>query len=190
MTAQPNVTTIPPRSLSTRPLLHEVNENTTYIHETVACVRPSWPNGTGISCLTPRTGIYCPFTDTYRGNESRMLDAGEEYLNRTTTRCTAWPLVDVYRHAADAGLLFAVPPNNTDYLDPWQRPCDTYARVEAGLHHYCTLDYDHNLRCTGHNSDGRASLDWAVDEPDDDGPYVAKHAINPSDPTLPPPPAL
>ena len=44
-----------------------------------------------------------------------------------TTRCTAWPLVAVYRRLADSGLLFPVPPNHTmgrskTYRDPWERP--------------------------------------------------------------------
>ena len=163
MTAQPNVSTIPPRSLSARPRLHEVNINTTYVHHEVSCIRPSWPNATGISCLTPASGLYCPFTDTYRGNESELLASGGEYLNETTIRCTGWPLVDVYRHAADAGTLFTVPPNQTAYLDPWQRPCDRYSQLVVGQHHYCTIDDARLLRCTGHNADGRASLDWAVE---------------------------
>ena len=93
-----------------------------------------------------------------------MLAAGEEFLNETTTRCSGWPLNEVYRRAADDGMLFSVETdamNNSVYLDPWERPCDTYEKIVAGQHHYCTIDFNQVLRCNGHNMDGRSSLDWA-----------------------------
>ena len=123
---QPNVSILPPRSLAARPTLHAVNANTTFDRHTVSCVQPSWPNSTSISCLSPTTAITCPYTDAYRGNATELLAAGEEYSNETTNRCTAWPLLDVYRHAADTGYLFPLPSNGSDgYVDPWERPFDS-----------------------------------------------------------------
>ena len=167
VTEQPNVSTIPPRSLATRPRLHATNENTSYSTRLVTCVQPTWPNSSGISCLTPRTAISCPYTDAYRGNRTALELAGEAdtYQNETSSRCTAWPLLVVYRHAADAGMLFARPGSNLThaqggYLDPWERPSDHHVRVMASDHHYCTVDEHDVLRCTGHNVDGRSSLYW------------------------------
>ena len=118
MVNQPNVTTIPPRSLATLShRKHAINDNTTFDLETVLCVRPSWPNSTGISCLTERTGLYCPYTDSYRGNETTLDAVGEDVLTQPTIRCTAWPLMDVDRRAADEGVLFSLPVNATSYPD-------------------------------------------------------------------------
>ena len=163
VTEQPNVSTVPPRSLAARPRLHAVNENTTYGHQTVSCIRPSWPNSTSISCLTPSTALTCPYSDSYRGNETQLLDDGDDYYNLTTSYCTAWPLDHVYRHAADAGYLFPVSANLTHrepYRDPWERPFDSFASLVVGRHHYCAVDELDVLRCTGHNEDGRSSLYW------------------------------
>ncbi len=174
---QPNVSTLPPRSLATRPTLHAVNENTTFGLHTVSCVQPSWPNSTSISCLTPTTALTCPYTDSYRGNETALLAEGEDYYNDTTAHCTAWPLLDVYRHAADAGFLFPVPGNQThrgEYADPWERPSDSYAFVAVGTHHYCAIDERGVLRCTGHNGDGRSSLFWP-DQPE--APELPREAL-------------
>ena len=52
-TEQPNVSAVTPRSLTKRPRLHPPNENTTFEAQIVHCIRPSWPNSTSISCLTP-----------------------------------------------------------------------------------------------------------------------------------------
>mmetsp|Transcript_33453 Transcript_33453/g.66578 ORF Transcript_33453/g.66578 Transcript_33453/m.66578 type:complete len:370 (-) Transcript_33453:67-1176(-) len=167
-TVQPNVSTITPRSLTTRPRLHAPNQNTTVSVEAVACIRPLWPNSTSISCLSASTAITCPYTDAYRGNATALAMEGEEYINRTTARCTIWPLLEVYRHVADRGLLFSLPANAnvTGYKDPWELPSDAYTRVAVGTHHYCAIDHDSLLRCTGHNADGRASLRWpATPEP-------------------------
>ena len=104
---QPNVTTIPPRSRPLSHRKHAINDNTTFDLETVLCVRPSWPNSTGISCLTERTGLYCPYTDSYRGNETTLDAAGEDFLAKRRP-LHAWPLMDVYRRAADEGVLFSL----------------------------------------------------------------------------------
>ena len=160
-TVQPNVTTVPPRSILAHRGHHPTNENTTYREEAVWCLQPSWPNSTSISCLTPSTAITCPYTDSYRGNVTELRATGEAYFNETQTRCTAWPLLDVYRHAANSGWLFPVPPNlSHGYRDPWEQPWDSYAYLTAGVHHYCAIDDSATLRCIGHNVDGRASLDW------------------------------
>ena len=161
-TEQPNVTTVPPRSLATLPRRHAINENTTFEPQVVSCIRPSWPNSTGISCLTPRTAITCPYTDSYRGNLTEVLASNGTYLNQTTSQCTTWPLERVYRHAADAGQLFSVGVNRS-YQDPWERPCDQYVRVAVGDHHYCAIDVYGVLRCSGHDAHGRASLDWSLE---------------------------
>lgn len=169
-TVQPNVSTLPPRSLSTRPKLHATNDDTAngnYSVVQVHCIQPSWPNSTGISCLTPSTAITCPYTDAYRGNLSALVESGadtSEYLNETTVRCTTWPLVEAYRRVADAGLLFTVPKNLTlhSYLNPWERPCDRYVHLAVGYHHYCAIDEQRALRCSGHDAYGRSSLDWTT----------------------------
>ena len=57
-----------------------------------------------------------------------------------------------------------VPKNLTlhSYLNPWERPCDRYVHLAVGYHHYCAIDEQRALRCSGHDAYGRSSLDWTT----------------------------
>jgi hypothetical protein len=142
----------------------------------VHCIQPSWPNATGVSCVTPEHGIFCPFPDAYRGNASSQLESqrgyapgskwsvedwpespdGLDYVNETDMRCDAWPIDEVYNRVAAAGLLFKLDPNATSRVEPWQQPCDRHVRMALGVHHACTIDTNASLQCDGHNSAGQA----------------------------------
>ena len=98
--------------------------NFTHNVETVLCIQPSWPNSTGVSCLTPAHGVYCPYTDEYRGNQTSLFALGAEWVNgkdfvdETMMRCDAWPRAKVYERVASAGLLYHVPANATARTEP------------------------------------------------------------------------
>ena len=53
-----------------------IGKNYSHTLEGVLCIRPSWPNASGVSCLTPSHGVYCPYTDEYRGNLSSVFALG------------------------------------------------------------------------------------------------------------------
>ena len=113
---------------------------------------------TGISCLTPDT---CLYTDAYRGNLSALVESGadtSEYLNDHCAGTTT-ATVEAYRRVADAAFSSQCPkPHATSYLNPWERPCDRYVHLAVGYHHYCAIDEQRALRCSGHDAYGRSSL--------------------------------
>ena len=153
-----------------------VYKNFSHTKFDVHCIQPSWPNATGVSCITPEHGIFCPFPDAYRGNASSQLASqggfapgakwsveawpespdGLDYVNETDMRCDAWPIDEVYHRVASAGLLFKLDPNATSRVEPWQQPCDRHVRMALGVHHACTIDTNASLQCDGHNSAGQA----------------------------------
>ena len=145
--------------LATKPYLHAVDSNTTSDAETVLCIQPSWPNASGVSCLTATSAISCPYPDEYRGNQSLVEAEGQPYYNLTTSMCYGWPLEVVYDSLVQRGLLYHTAPDAT-LVEPWLLPCDKHVAVAVGQHSYCVIDEARNLRCNGNDELGQSATIW------------------------------